>query len=220
MSNQLLEFIAWLSPICATIGLLIYFIRNRSSRPSMAWLPVYLSGAVLFDLLTRFLGSQLLSNLVLVPVYGLFEIIIFTWFFSQFLSGKARKLIFIISGLIAAYLLYETVISLQTPVDQFQSLGRSASALTIVFFSILLHLQSISQAQERSPLHFWLNALITLYFLVSSVWYLTVNFFVNQPSSTVFYLWLVFALTTPLFYLCLPLVLRKPGKTLKWSAPG
>ena len=213
MSGQQLELIAWMTPLFALIGTLVYAFRNRKERQKHSWLPVYLLGALSFDLFTRYFAGYLSNNLFLVPLYGIFELLIFTWWFRSQTSSRLYQRMQLFTLALIIYLGYETAMIVRLPAEQFQSFGRCMTSLTIVSYCIMAMLRSVKQAEQEKPANLFMSSITLVYFLISSTWYLTVNFFVNQPTPSVFNLWLVFALSTPLFYFMLPLALHKHGKS-------
>ncbi len=202
-----------LAPIAAFAGVFTAIIRRKQLRNEQQLLALYLLVALLTDLLSRLLGTMYGNNLILVPLFGLAELLLFTVFYYRYvLSKKHPFVVWLVAGCFLLICLDLFLSNWDQP-TQFHAYGRVLSGLVIVLLSVLSlgYLLRNPQAYARNWLR--LSAGILAYYAVDSLWFIAVNFLVNQHLNLVFSLWMVHALATPLFYVFLTYHLWQTGKT-------
>ncbi|HAD97269.1 MAG TPA: hypothetical protein DCG19_07670 [Cryomorphaceae bacterium] len=204
-----------LTPATALTGVIITIARRKHLTGLYKLLSLYLLLALLTDLLSRFIGTVYGNNLILVPLFGLAELALFTFLFHRYLLP--RKYPFIIGMIIACALLIGLDLfgaDWGQP-THFHAYGRVLSGLLIATLSLISLGHILRNPQRQTLPNLALCAGILIYYAIDSLWFISVNFMVNQEVSTVFGLWMVHALVTPLFYIFLTHHIWRTGRILK-----
>ncbi len=213
--KDLIYYATYLSPLLLLLGLIVGGLYYKYLSPQHKTLYYYLLAAIIIDILGRIFEAAYGNNLILIPVFGVLELISFSvLYYLHLLKTKSIPLLLIIcAGLF--YIIFEiwTVKSVDPKV--FQSYSRVVDAFIIVLMSILFYLKKVDEDDAIELNLFSLNAAILIYFSLHLIFFLPINFLINESSQLKFYFWSVNLLVTLSFYLFLIRSIWKNGKTQK-----
>ena len=119
-----------------------------------------------------------------------------------------------------AFSLYEIfTIDYLDPVN-FQSYSRVLVVFLIVIFAMIFFFEKLSAGTNPKDYKLSVNTGILIYYSLSVVVLLPINFLINEGTSLKFYFLLGNSFITLLFYLFLTYAIWKNGKTLKHLHSG
>jgi hypothetical protein len=202
-------------------------------------LAVLLLGSIIFIVKFRFLDFgfkaigifiltnfvvQLISffnfgyNLYFVAIYGLFELILFSVLYGRFINFKHKTLFVIIVTVISTLLIYEGVTSyVNQNVESFNSYGKIFSHLTIITYSVYYIIDTlINKSKKIEPQKINLSFVILIFYVITLINFIAINFLVNNSLQIVVYFWNFYAVLNVLFYGALTFLLWKHGKSRKY----
>ncbi len=192
------------------IGLLYFGRLNYINKCIFS----YLIAAFIIDIASRYLQITYSNNLILVPIFGFIELLLFSMLYNELIFNKNRLFKPII-GLFLLFILIDIITSKASTPKYFQSFGRVLDGFSIVFFSLYFYWKILKEETSKEIKKIRLNTGIFLFFLLNSLWFLIANFLVNTPYNLVFSLWLINIIATPLFYSFLTFNLWQNGRPLK-----
>lgn len=216
MSKELIYLLSWASPLLLLIGVAvgtIYFKQLDRIRKAIFF---YLIGGLLFDLTGRIMGHYFSNNnLILIPLFALFELPLFTYIYILLFNKKYSAIIYTLSGAAFLFMIVESLTVNSSDYLNFQSYSRTVGAFLIVMYSIGYYFKNFFKISADSQRKMTLNTVILSFFSLNLIFLLPINFLINATSHLRFYLWLGNLCITLLFYLFLSISLWRNGKTLK-----
>jgi hypothetical protein len=207
------ELLNILLPTILSVGLFfgIYYFRILGKLYKV--LTFYLLSALLIDITGRVLGEVYGNNLILIPLFGFIELLIFSILYYHFMLLRKYKFILIIVGLALATILVETWKVRTVDPSNFQSYGRVLDAFVIILLSLLYYFNVIHYGKEGKTYNLGLNTVILIYFSLNLLIFLPLNFLLNESSELKIYFWLTNSILTFLFYAYIARSIWKNGKT-------
>lgn len=214
-TELLLEVLVLLSPIMAVVGVIVGIIRFKMMSGEHLVLWIYLLVAVAADVANRMLAEWQGDNLIMLPLFGLLEYILFAWLYYHFLLKSKSKVLFSILCLIGAVLLFDLLTADTSNPATFQSYGRVLDGLSIIGLSLFFFRKIMLEQRPEHRRYMGLNSGIMLFFLINSLWFLALNFLINHSLEMLYYIWMINAIATPLFYCFLTWHIWQSGKIQK-----
>jgi hypothetical protein len=192
-----------LVPLCLLIGLGLSFYYFRRLDKIYKLLVLYLVLSLIADILSRTLAYIEANNLLIVLLFGFFELLFFTLLYFSALLHKPTYImwILIITGLV--YMLWEMLSLPFMEINLFQSYVRVVDAFLIVLLSLVFFSERVRWFEHPEWPLFRLNTAILAYFSVGFIFFLPMNFLINQRSDTKMIFWLVYIFMTLFFYVFL-----------------
>lgn len=174
--------------------------------------------SLIMDLISRYLGyySIFKNNLFLIPVFGFLELaIISTLYYKYILKIKSVPLLlFIVTMLLI--ILYEIIIAPILPYRKyFFSIGKIIADVSVIFFCMYYYWRVFKWQIPIKSQYNLMNAAIFIYYSISLLNYLTINFLINEKLSIVTFFWVIRFISMILFYLVLIYLIWQDGKTRK-----
>ena len=213
--KELIYYLTYLSPLVLIFGIVIGNFYFTKISPVHRVLFYYLIGAFLIDVSSRILGEFYGNNLIFIPIFGFVELALFSiLYYSYLLKTKQVLLLFFITvGL--GYILFEIWNVKNVDSKVFQTYSRVVDAFIIVLMSILFYLEKMKENTSIEPSKFALNTAVLIYFSLHLIFFLPINFLINESSELKFYFWSMNLLVTLSFYLFLIHSIWKNGKIQK-----
>lgn len=211
--REITYFVMLLTPLTAFGGVVSGLLYRHRLSGIGKLLALYLLVALGTDLLSRYLGTFHGNNLMLVPLFGVAELLSFAALYHFFLLPQKHLAIPAIAGLSAALVLFQAFRPAEFALSGFHAYGRVLTGMTIAGISVVHHYQVLRKPRLWHSGALSLSTGVLCFFIVNSMWFLAVNFTVNEAHTTVFVLWIFNAVLTPLFYLFLTYQLWQNGKT-------
>lgn len=212
--SEILSFFTYLSPVILLIGISIGIYYYKTVDVLRKTLTVYIFLMLILDLLARFLGNVYGNNLVLIPVYGFIELLMFSIFY-YFLGIKDNlKIKFLLAFILLLsfiFTIWEVIEVYTLPAAEFESYAKAISTLVTVLLSLGFFLEKIYMKKDISSDMFMLNSGILLYYSLNLIIFLPIDFLING-NELKFYFWLVNLIFTLAFYVFLISSIWKNGK--------
>ena len=210
---EILYYITYISPLILTIGLIlggIYFYELNTIHQLLLG---YLLIALIFDLLSRFVGESFGNNLIFIPLFGFFELLIFSFIYLIFLVPDRNVALALITGMGLCYIGLEIWHLKNKDAQEFQTYARVVDAFILVLMSIIFYVRKMNEDKTIVPGVFMLNTLVLIYFSLHLIFILPINFLINESSQLKFYFWMVNLFVTVVFYSFIIYLIWKNGKT-------
>ncbi|MCH2225746.1 MAG: hypothetical protein MK066_13330 [Crocinitomicaceae bacterium] len=215
-----LEAITYISPLLLIVGIFIGCIRFTSIDGVHKMVLLYFLFSLSIDLSSRVLGAYNDYNLILIPLLGFLELLVFSILYWKYLFKERSMMFFggIVIGL--SFIVWEiwSIRSIHT--TQFQSYSKAVSSLVIIVLSVKYILQELKKEEELDKNRLKLNNIILLFFSINLVIFLPLNFLINEQSILKFYFWMANLALTLLFYALLIHSVWKNGKTAQQLPSG
>ena len=95
-SGEIWSIVSCLSPITLIVGLIVGLLYFRYISKGYSVLVVYLAVSFIMDLLFRYFGyiSHLRYNLFLIPIFGFFELAVFSVLYYKYIYLKVKVSLF------------------------------------------------------------------------------------------------------------------------------
>ncbi|MCW4469039.1 hypothetical protein OGH69_08695 [Flavobacterium sp. MFBS3-15] len=210
--TSLYKLLNFLSPFILIMGLgigLPYFKRLNNIHKGIIG---YLLMMLLIDMASRFFQYNFGNNLIVLLVYSLVEMLFFVFFYYKFLFKASHILIKLFSIIAASYIIWE-LFYFSNNVRQFQSYAKVADNFVIITLALAFFSEKIHEYKESKLDSFYLNAVILIFFSINLIFFLPLNFILNERTGL--YFWLVNLITTVSFYSYLIYSIIKNGKNFK-----
>ncbi len=211
--TEILEVFTVLSPVLLISGLIIGFSKYSTLDPVHRLLVIYFAICLGIDISSRISGYYFKNNLIFIPLMSLLELAVFARMYFRYLFEEKYVLLRVITAIAAAYMGAEIVRLLATGASQFQSYARPAGTFAIVLMSITYFFDKIEREEFLPANRFSINTAFFIYFSLSFVLFLPLNFLVNGPTGLIYFFWLGTLFVTIVFYAFLIRSIWKNGKT-------
>jgi len=213
--SEVMKLLTLFSPLILAIGLCIGFYFYKSLNTIHKSILFYLLLMLVIDLSGRILKFTYGNNLIILPIYSLLELGMFVYFYYKFLFKAKHRLILGLSIVVVLYILWEIVVLKVMEPRQFQSYAKVADNFVIITLALAFFHEKINIFKESKWDNFRLNAVILVFFSVNMLFFLPINFLINETSGLNHYFWLSNLVITILFYLFLITSIWKNGKIRK-----
>ncbi|TPN81742.1 hypothetical protein [Aquimarina algicola] len=217
---DILEIALYLSPVTLIfgIGIGLYYYRHITSVYKL--LIVYFVFGLLTDLISRLLDALYGNNLLIIPIYGLIELIIFSWMYYRYLLKDKRYILFPLMIISFVIIVMDIIhVAGQSP-EQFQSYGMVIGDISIIIYTFLFYGNVLNEKEQKAHVYMSLNATLLLFFSVNLLLYLPINLLVNINSEVKFYFWAINLVITIMFYSFLIYLIWKNGRNPKLLYSG
>lgn len=208
-----------LIPILLLLGIVMGIFYYAVLKMKYRLLLFYLAGCLVTDILCRVAGELYRNNLMFIILFSLFELVFFSIFYQINFFKRKVPLYSMATVTGAVFVVYE-LYSLKNfnPVE-FQTYSKISCLFIIIIMAIHYFFEKINKNQLKDA-DMRLNAVCIIYFSITLILFLPVNFLINVDSSVKFYFWLINLITTMLFYLFLIQEIWKNGSTQKQLQSG
>lgn len=211
---EIMELLTLFSPSILVIGICIgfyfYSVLNAIHK-SIIW---YFVLMFCVDIISRIMGYYS-NNLIVLLVYSLLELLLFVLFYYKFLFKARHRFIMGLSIVAILYIFWEILILRKIEAQQFQSYAKVTDNFVIITLALAFFHEKINIFKELKWDNFRLNAVILVFFSVNMLFFLPINFLINETSGLNHYFWLSNLVITILFYLFLITSIWKNGRIRK-----
>lgn len=182
------------------------------------YLPISLIGTFAMMLLGVIYGN----NLIVIPLFGLFELSLFFLLYAYFMDlERYRTILYIIFIPAGIFILMESLTIDSANVSAFQSYSRTIDSFIIVVFSMIYFFEKLTKGTDPSDSGLKLNTLILVFFSFNLIFNLPLNFLLGENSQMLkFYFWFIYTCVLFCFYIYLTYAIWKNGKTPKHLRSG
>lgn len=174
----------------------------------------YIGITALLNFLSYFFRETITYNLFMVPISGLVTLFIFSWLYLYHLLPSTthwlRGVVWSIQILIWGWFLWSIEDTLVA--QQFDASIVAVAYFIIVVLSLRYYWCMLTQQLPLRHIHHILNGMVLAYFLVSTVFFMTSNFLVNEALYLVAPFWMVYGISTLSFYSYLTYYIWRHGR--------
>ncbi len=210
--TTLYEVLNVFSPIILVIGLSIGLYYFKSLNVIHKSITSYLLVMLCVDMTGRLFEYYNGNNLVVLLVYSLVEMMLFVYFYFKYLYKSRYVLLIGFSIIAAAYIVWE-LIYFSRDVKQFQSYAKVVDNFVIITLALVFLNEKIRNYKESKLDIFYLNSAVLIFFSVNLIFFLPLNFILNEKMG--FYFWLFNLISTVSFYLYLTHLIWKNARITK-----
>jgi hypothetical protein len=215
--SEFLESSHLFTPVIAFVGVFIglyYFKSLDTVHKGFTW---YLRGMLVVDIASRIIGATG-NNLIVLLVYSLLEMAMFTWFYFTYLFNAKHRLVLGLFFISFAYILWEILSLESAKVKAFQSYAKVVDDFMIIILAFTFFHEKINIFKESKWDNFRSNAIILAFFSINLIFFLPLNFILNDSFGA--YFWFGNTLSLVLFYSYLTHSIWKNGRTQKLLLSG
>ncbi len=214
-----IELFTYCMPLLLITGSIIGLSRFSALNGVYRLLLGYLAMALVIDVLSRIFGIVLHNNLLFIPLFGFLELVFFTWLYFRYFLPSQSRLLLIVPVVALGFIAWEFYQAEWIHPLSFNAYSRVVDPVAVVFLC-MLHFREIGNTVPLPVERMRINSAILLFFSLSIVFFLPVNFLINVPSQLKFYFWLANLILTMTFYTFLIFEIWKNGKTRPSLVPG
>jgi len=207
--KTLYEILNVLSPVALIIGLIIGLSNFKKLNIIHKGITCYLLVMLCVDMTGRILEYHSRNNLVVLLIYSLVEMLFFVYFYYKYLFKSRHRVLIGLSFLAAGYIIWELIYFSQD-VRQFQSYAKVVDNFVVITLALVFLSDKIRDYKESKLDTFYINAAILVFFTINLIFFLPINFTLNESAG--FYFWLFNLVTTVSFYLYLTFCIWKNRK--------
>lgn len=216
---ELLKSLNLLSTGISLFGFLIGLYYYRSLSIVHKGITLYLFGMFLIDVVSRVIGATG-NNFIVLLIYSLLEMAFFTYFYFKYFFDAKHRLVLVLSCIAFLYILWEIILFEATDLKGFQSYAKVVDDFIIIILVLSFFHEKINIFKESKWNNFGLNATILVFYSINLIFFLPLNFLINESSGLKFYFWFGNTLSLILFYSYLSYSIWKNGRTQKLLLSG
>jgi hypothetical protein len=211
--NLFHDLLTYTSPIVLIIGSScgIYLLGSIDAKSKR--ILTYLLVSLGADVVSRIVLANSGNNLIVLPIYSVFELLIIASLYYHL--GIKKALLIPLVALGAIYIIGEIIYIDSSNVKTFQSYAKIVSSFVIVLLALQFFIEKLKSENEISQSTRRLNSAILAYFALNLILLLPINLLINQIASSIIYIWYAYLGATVLFYSYLSVFIWKNGKTQK-----
>jgi len=191
--------------LCAWVALLVGIFQYKHLDKFHRWVFYYISAMAILNGMSH-LAPYLFgwSSLYLIPLSGLVTLYIFQKIYLSFLLNLTKPIYRILpqvlSWLIGLYFLYRFNVK---DTSQFHTPTVVSSYALIVALCLRYCWEMLTRSGALNRTLFTFNIIVLSYFFISAIFFMTSNFLVNEALYLVAPFWMVYGISTLLFYVYL-----------------
>jgi len=161
------------------------------------------------------------NNLFVIPIYYILEFFILSCLYLKHFFKKTNWIGTSLIVLIQVVLCIEGYRSMYfDQVYSFHAYGKVLVNLVAVIYSLKFFLNLAQGSAKINPSKVGLNIIIFVYYVLSLILFIFINFLVNGDSTITMYFWIFHSSITALFYFSISFLIWKVGTTRKLSLFG
>lgn len=161
------------------------------------------------------------NNLFVIPLYYNLEFFIMSFLFVKYFFKKTHWVGMSIIELIQLVLLLEGYRSIfHDQAHSFHAYGKVLADFTIVVYSLRFFLELAYGEINTKPHKILLNVLIFLYYILSLIIFIFINFLINGDRTFTIYFWIFKTIISFFFYFLITRLIWKIGTARKLSLFG
>ncbi len=205
----------FLIPAILLVGVVVGTIYFKSLSPIYRGFTIYLWLCLIFDFFNRLFGHVFENNLMLIPIFGLFEFTFFSVMYRYYLFDKNYRWISPFFCFVLFIMLYDTFYAFGLPIVEYQSYTRILDSLAILIYGFVFLFQLLSKNLRYAKTMLKVIATSIFYGAISLIVFLPINFLIKAESKNDVRLWVfsIHFVATSMFYIELILAIWKSGKT-------
>ena len=197
---EIYKSIDFLSPLALIIGVSVGAIFYKYLDNVHRSVSIYLGFMLLVDFTSRIYAYCFSNNHIILLLYSMLELILFLYFYLKYMLRKKYLAIICIGIAGILYILWE-LITFRENAKQFQPYSKIADNAMIIFLVLTFFSEKISNYSDSKWDYFKLNIAVLLFFTINLIFFLPLNFLINEETGA--YFWIGIVIINMLFYLYL-----------------
>jgi len=162
-----------------------------------------------------------IPNLFIVPIYYILEFFLISYLYIKYMLNRPKKWLVISVVLIQVLLFIEGIRSIfYDQIYSFNAYGKVLVNTVVIVYSLLYFLELAKGYKHKTVPELTINILIFIYYVLTLIVYVFINFLINGNSSVTMYFWVFHSLITLLFYLSISVLIWKIGTNRKLLLSG
>ena len=214
-NSSLFEALGYCPSIILLFGVILGVLYYSRLENIHRILLLYMLVALIIDILGRIMGHYFNNNLILIPIFGLLELVILSRLYLKHLIVIKNKYWLIPLGLLILFNLVEIFTLINVEPKDFYCISRVLDALAIVIMSIVFYVKLIASDSPIKPSFLFLNSVVFAFQSLNLILYLPINFLINVESNIKFHFWTTSLVLTLIFYIAIIRIIWIHGKSLK-----
>ncbi len=209
------DFLTLCSPAILLLGVIVGLIYYTRLENIHRILLAYLLMALIIDFFSRYLGLYHHNNLILIPIFAFFELIILSHLYFKHLLVVKNRFWIIGIGCLLIFNLFEIFTLINVDPANFFCLSRVLNSMAIVVMSIVFYIKQIADEYPLKSGFMLLNTIIFAFQSLNLILYLPINFLINEGSNIKFHFWYISLVLTLIFYISIIRIIWIHGKNHK-----
>jgi hypothetical protein len=157
-----------------------------------------------------------IPNLFVIPAYYILEFFLISYLYIKYMLKRPQKALIVFAALVQIILCVEGIRSIfYDQVYSFNAYGKVLVNTVVIIYTLLYLLQLAKGYKRKSVSELTLNMLIFIYYVLTLIVYVFINFLINGTSSITMYFWIFHSFITILFYLSISVLIWKTGTDRK-----
>jgi len=207
--------IEYIPPVILFLGIILGLVYYSRLKNMPRILLLYLFVAFIIHMIGRILAFYFNNNLILIPIFGLLELIILSSLYFKHLIVIKNKFWLIPIGFLILFNLIEIFMLVNVDPKDFFCISRVLDSLAIVVMSIVFYIKLIANDPKIKPSFLFLNSIVFAFQSLNLVLYLPINFLINVESDIKFHFWTTSLILTSIFYIAIIRIIWIHGKNHK-----
>ena len=216
---EILRLSTLLSPAVLLIGTILGFYFYRYLDKIYRGITWFLLIMLLIDSTGRFIEDYG-NNLLVLLFYSLVEMLLFIFFYYTYLFKAKHRFILGLCFIALLYIIWEIITLQNVEANSFQSYSKVVDNFVIITLCLAYFHERINIFKESKWENFRLNAVILVFFFINMIFFLPINFLINESTGLKFYFWLGNLVITVAFYSYLTHSIWKNGRTRRLLPSG
>jgi hypothetical protein len=193
------------------LGVLFYKKLDRLHKSILVYMVLMLT----IDTACRIFEYYNHSNMIVLPIFSLVELLFFVYLYNKYLLKKESKTIIAFGLLGMLYIVvefFEYFIFGTLDIKQFQPYSKIVDNFIIIVMALVFYYEKMNSFNETKWSNFKLNTAILIYFTINAIVFLPFNFIINENIGVRFYIWTVNVVIILLFYSYLTILIWKNSR--------
>lgn len=199
--------------LCVGIVLTILFYKKTNGlHKSIGCYFLLMLGV---DTASVIVADRIGSNLIVLPVFSLIELLFFVYFYNKYLLSKPNKIVIGLGVLGMVYIateFFQYFVFSTFNIKQFEPYAKITDNFIVIIMALIFYYQKMKSFNETWIINFKLNTAILLYFTINTIIFLPLNFILNSSGNAKFYIWIINVTIILLFYIYLTALIWKNGR--------
>jgi len=223
ITRIILEICTNFSLLFSSLSFILTFVYYKKLNAEFKFFSLFLLlglSTEIFSLIyIAFLNNE--SNLFVIPLYYNLEFLIMSFLFVKYFFRKTNWIALSVIALIQFVLIIEGYRSIiDAEASSFHAYGKVLVNFTIVVYCLRFFLELAYGSINKQASKVALNILIFVYYVLSLIIFIFINFLINGDSTFTIYFWIFNSMISLVFYYLISRLIWKIGTARKLSLFG
>ena len=209
------KIVSFSAPAILFTGIILCAIVFRRLNGIYKLIYCYLIIALATEMISRYFGfvSSVKSNLFLIPVYALIEMLLFSALYLKHMLNVKMRYYRITIAVASILIVGEIVFTLSNySARSFLSYSKALDNIVIIVLAVRFIFELFKGEKAVSKDKIVLNYIVIAYFIINLIVFLPLNFLITESVKLVTLFWLVNLLSMLTYYVLLFNLIWKNGR--------